>query len=235
MTMRRSKKQGFTLIELLVVIAIIAILAAILFPVFAKAREKARTSSCLSNVKQITLATMQYAQDYDENLPMSGKWNPPPSGPGFIYWFDAIGPYVKNTQVFICPSSTSQGSIYTWNYGFVNQVVGYELARGGFNWPAGGTVASGTAPRSLATVDKPSERVFVTDASNYNTEVSYWYRTDSSYTQVGGAYYWVDCRHNGGANCGFVDGHAKWLAGTSPYGASHPNVCAGPIDYYRTD
>ncbi len=65
-------RRGFTLIELLVVIAIIAILAAILFPVFAKAREKARQSSCLSNMKQIVLGTMQYAQDYDERLPM--RW-----------------------------------------------------------------------------------------------------------------------------------------------------------------
>ena len=86
-------RRGFTLIELLVVIAIIAILAAILFPVFAKAREKARQSSCLSNVKQLGLAMMQYAQDYDERLPMYADG-------GYRYnWDVAIEPYLKNSQV----------------------------------------------------------------------------------------------------------------------------------------
>jgi len=103
------QKKGFTLIELLVVIAIIAILAAILFPVFAKAREKARQSSCASNLKQLSLSIMQYKQDYDEAYPLSypnvspnGTQN---SGGGVTYWWmDCIAPYVKNTQVFHCPS-----------------------------------------------------------------------------------------------------------------------------------
>ena len=76
------KRSGFTLIELLVVIAIIAILAAILFPVFAKAREKARQSSCLSNVKQIMLGVLQYCQDYDENLPIGTSYWYAPDGGG---------------------------------------------------------------------------------------------------------------------------------------------------------
>ena len=97
--------RGFTLIELLVVIAIIAILAAILFPVFAKAREKARQTSCLSNVKQIVLAALQYAQDYDERLPMHVVASN--ASPTWLYWPRAVFPYIKNEQVFECPSDSA--------------------------------------------------------------------------------------------------------------------------------
>ena len=96
-------RRGFTLIELLVVIAIIAILAAILFPVFAKAREKARQSSCLSNVKQIGLAVLSYCQDYDELLPRTAI-----AVNGSNYgWQTLVHPYVKNDQIFTCPSKSS--------------------------------------------------------------------------------------------------------------------------------
>jgi prepilin-type N-terminal cleavage/methylation domain-containing protein len=94
-------RKGFTLIELLVVIAIIAILAAILFPVFAKAREKARQASCASNLKQIALAILWYAQDYDERT--QGYQG------GVGSWHLLIEPYVKNTQVFACPSAIAAG------------------------------------------------------------------------------------------------------------------------------
>ncbi|MBD3292214.1 MAG: prepilin-type N-terminal cleavage/methylation domain-containing protein, partial [Armatimonadia bacterium] len=99
-----STRRGFTLIELLVVIAIIAILAAILFPVFARAREKARQTSCLSNSKQIGTALMMYVQDYDETLP--GYYNPDLPGEA-NQWYEVIEPYVKNEQIFICPSAQS--------------------------------------------------------------------------------------------------------------------------------
>ena len=107
-------RKGFTLIELLVVIAIIAILAAILFPVFAKAREKARQASCLSNIKQMGVATMQYIQDYDECYPLgyrqglTGEYLPvektTATANRWVAWFDTIYPYIKNGQVFVCPS-----------------------------------------------------------------------------------------------------------------------------------
>lgn len=101
---RGSARRGFTLIELLVVIAIIAILAAILFPVFARARENARRASCQSNLKQIGLGIMQYTQDYDEKLP--SRLNFGPTLPDQRNWRDVIQPYVKSTQLFACPSNT---------------------------------------------------------------------------------------------------------------------------------
>ncbi len=128
--MKYRSRLGFTLIELLVVIAIIAILAAILFPVFAQAREKARQSACLSNSKQWATATLMYTQDYDETLPMAygpwldGSWNTDGGGTPFVadtpanartsnagyvaamstYWGNAVQPYVKNQQIFQCPT-----------------------------------------------------------------------------------------------------------------------------------
>jgi prepilin-type N-terminal cleavage/methylation domain-containing protein len=96
-----KRHQGFTLIELLVVIAIIAILAAILFPVFAQAREKARAATCLSNLKQVGMATRMYTQDYDEVLVPSYLYN---STTTWKWWWDLLQPYVKNMDVFVCPS-----------------------------------------------------------------------------------------------------------------------------------
>jgi prepilin-type N-terminal cleavage/methylation domain-containing protein/prepilin-type processing-associated H-X9-DG protein len=108
---RRAFRQGFTLIELLVVIAIIAILAAILFPVFAQAREKARQTSCLSNQKQLATAAMMYLQDYDEVFHrLGGSWvigNPPANGPQWGYGAECcLRPYIKNQQLWKCPSDS---------------------------------------------------------------------------------------------------------------------------------
>ena len=108
-------RRGFTLIELLVVIAIIAILAAILFPVFARAREKARQTSCLNNAKQINLALQMYAQDYDEKIcfmmTVDQGWTVPAQ-----WWYQVLGPYVKNDQIWTCPSKADLWMGYAWSY-----------------------------------------------------------------------------------------------------------------------
>lgn len=119
---RRRQRAGFTLIELLVVIAIIAILAAILFPVFAQARDQARQTTCLSNLKQIGTGLMMYAQDHDETLPAwpfrggtggafsDRRW----SVWGYSLWVDAVMPYVKNRAVFACPNGPRTGRWSNW-------------------------------------------------------------------------------------------------------------------------
>jgi prepilin-type N-terminal cleavage/methylation domain-containing protein len=112
----RFKSSGFTLIELLVVIAIIAILASILFPVFGRARENARRSSCQSNLKQIGLGLLQYAQDYDETLPCWYFGPSSTSNAATSYkWNDAIFPYVKSEQIFTCPSDGAANNRYVFH------------------------------------------------------------------------------------------------------------------------
>lgn len=204
-------KRGFTLIELLVVIAIIAILAAILFPVFAKAREKARQSSCLSNVKQIALGILSYAQDYDEMLPFAKMTLTSPIAmhvyPGslsVLQWPEAVYPYVKNAQIFRCPSRPDD-----W--------IGY-----GYNYALGYDAGLGTTPiytgRSMAGVPNPSETGMIVDRRNVWSEdctclccalITGWYYN------LGGSNYSdkpnVLATHNDGDNIAFVDGHAKWF------------------------
>src|SRR5262249_33041276 len=115
----RARRDGFTLIELLVVIAIIAILAAILFPVFAQARETARETACLSNSKQVGLAGRMYTQDWDDvNVP-ERLYLP---GGKLISFRALLQPYVKNKQVFVCPSASYLNTFATYNW----EAVGYD-------------------------------------------------------------------------------------------------------------
>jgi len=104
-----KRQTGFTLIELLVVIAIIAILAAILFPVFARARAKAQQNSCLSNLKQIALGTLMYVSDYDQRMPIAYEG----ASPIGINFTGEVYPYVKNVQIFNCPASGWDAAYYS--------------------------------------------------------------------------------------------------------------------------
>jgi len=221
-------KRGFTLIELLVVIAIIAILAAILFPVFARAREKARQASCLSNVKQMALGEMMYLQDYDETYSPGLVADPGGTPPGAVTgWtihttFDQIYPYVMNTQIFFCPSGNG-GAVYSCDYGF-NRHLCPDLRSSG-------------SPIKLAEVEEPANVFLCLDAGPYmvgssnvsNPTGSFWYvpgAWDSARDPAGVGYSttyplsgfnqkdYKGGRHNAGINIGFADGHAKWLSGS---------------------
>jgi prepilin-type N-terminal cleavage/methylation domain-containing protein/prepilin-type processing-associated H-X9-DG protein len=196
-----TTRQGFTLIELLVVIAIIAILAAILFPVFAKAREKARQTSCLANVKQFNLAILSYAQDYDETLPMSTTL----TGSGAMSLPDLIMPYVKNQQVMFCPSDKG-GAVEIANVFALASIpmAPGTMTRMGYtvNYNLLPDTINPAAPKyiwSLGEVVSPSECDMLFDGI-YNVSMA-----------MAGRWSEPHSRHNQGANLGYVDGHAKWI------------------------
>ncbi len=190
-------RRGFTLIELLVVIAIIAILAAILFPVFSRARENARRASCMSNVRQLGLGFMQYTQDYDERYPkfvsasagdVEERW---PAGDVFFSnWILRVYPYVKNYQVFNCPSDDAV--VWRGRGSNASAVVSYG---------ANQTMLNVTEPLSIAAVVKPAETLLLADSegsSRYGI-LSTWQSTRN-----------ISDRHLNGGNIAFADGHAKW-------------------------
>jgi prepilin-type N-terminal cleavage/methylation domain-containing protein len=178
----RKRQAGFTLIELLVVIAIIAILAAILFRVFAQAREKARAISCTSNEKQMGLGLLQYTQDADEQMPPAWFGYPAVGFPGQARWMDVIQPYVKNTQIFTDPDSNTKyvpvpaGHIvndtdpvtgipyYSENGGYAMNVTYYNGVNGHPPTPVPDVPAS--ASSSLASLAVPADTVWVTDFKN---------------------------------------------------------------------
>jgi prepilin-type N-terminal cleavage/methylation domain-containing protein/prepilin-type processing-associated H-X9-DG protein len=227
---RRSYKSGFTLIELLVVIAIIAILAAILFPVFGRARENARRASCQSNLKQMSIAMLQYTQDYDERYP-SGYFDttdmtPPPGGSwititGKMRWFwpQILFPYHKSTQVFVCPSqgvSTWSKGPYISHYG-INTLVAPQP-------PSTGAAVT----LNLASVAAPATLYTMFDSGNYtlgagdvkapadNTRYlpGQGAITNATFCSTANAALQNDCqsgRHFGGVNMGFADGHVKFV------------------------
>jgi prepilin-type N-terminal cleavage/methylation domain-containing protein/prepilin-type processing-associated H-X9-DG protein len=196
------KGRGFTLIELLVVIAIIAILAAILFPVFAKAREKARQSSCLSNLKQLGLGCLSYAQDYDERFPtyvyvLITRYNDGISAAG-VSPYSALLPYVKNTQIFTCPSVKPTP---TYAYNGVTVTSAYLLNSYCCVWdaPNGGY-------RSLGTIQDASKLMMMTEYKNYHTAFMGYPPPSTDNWPARNCLF----PHNDGQNLVFADGHAKW-------------------------
>ncbi len=216
------RKKGFTLIELLVVIAIIAILAAILFPVFSRARENARKATCMSNMKQIGLALMMYAQDWDEHL--IDEWTcgcftgggpcydpddtSPSKGRCRWGWDRKIQPYIRNQRIFICPSDP-------WN---PTPCCNSRGITGGFQQDTSyGLNETAVGPRcdpaSLVSFAHPATTIL-------GGETRAWHRIDQPWN--GGDPNIVDTleditgmcaynRHSDGANYIFADGHVKWL------------------------
>jgi prepilin-type N-terminal cleavage/methylation domain-containing protein/prepilin-type processing-associated H-X9-DG protein len=225
-----NSQKGFTLIELLVVVAIISLLAAILFPVFARARENARRASCMSNLKQIGLGFMMYVQDYDERFPLPYYYKTPTTAswcsgggqtqndstmPGYLFisrngctgghWIsyqDAVFPYIKSVQVFVCPSATqgqTAGSL-AFSYGYNRKVS---------------KMIGALDPASLAEIRESSKLIVLLDY-NYSSQ---WF---SGLTANGNDYSdWSKAAtiaagsgvfpHLGGGNMMYADGHVKWV------------------------
>jgi prepilin-type N-terminal cleavage/methylation domain-containing protein/prepilin-type processing-associated H-X9-DG protein len=232
-------RRGFTLIELLVVIAIIAILAAILFPVFSQAREKARQAACISSLKQIGMGLLQYLQDYDERFPPEehGNWNAFSSRPScqwaataanpFLRWPVLINPYVRNRQVYECPSAKQiwygTGRVYSRGANPCNWVLPEDWID--FNQSIGFN-RDRLIDRKLAQIPEPASCVFSPDAAHpeaassvsrvafadrcavacgpdWSPRPADWDRNDSFINQA--------TRHLRGSNITFVDGHTKWM------------------------
>jgi prepilin-type N-terminal cleavage/methylation domain-containing protein/prepilin-type processing-associated H-X9-DG protein len=227
-----SRKTGFTLIELLVVIAIIAILAAILFPVFARARENARRASCLSNVKQIGLGIMQYTQDFDEHLPprynyftTTGAYTLPngqPSNSTAILWYMMIYPYVKSYQVYNCPSNSlfTYAGNYTGSFPYGVNFIRPSLCTSncGVEMFPGNNTTGTTPGASLAAIEDVARTITITDSKYYLVAFDHVLTasqaTDSTIGACSAAspYNWAGCvaaRHLETVNTLFADGHAK--------------------------
>lgn len=154
-------KRGFTLIELLVVIAIIAILAAILFPVFGRARENARRANCQSNLKQIGLGMLQYTQDYDETFPNIVSNNEP-----YFGWVQLINPYLKSYQIFQCPSEPTSPSAPIVHAYYPDRNVSVSAANHtdyGYNGLAGDPPGNGLIGAKIAQMQQPSTGILVND------------------------------------------------------------------------
>ena len=210
----RTAQRGFTLIELLVVIAIIAILAAILFPVFARARENARRASCQSNLKQIALGVFQYMQDYDEQLPFVEMYAKSGGGQfanNYIIWADTLGPYLKSTQIFYCPSnSTSNAPKATPDVavGGINTSYGAASDRaGGYAFSSN----SGNGASNLAQFNNTSETILMADRKDNAQGYGYFVMPSTNTAPVGFCCGYQSNIHLEGGNYSFTDGHVKWM------------------------
>lgn len=204
--MNRNRSRGFTLIELLVVIAIIAILAAILFPAFAKAREAARRISCTSNMKQIGLGLMQYTQEYDERYPLRTVANPG-VGNNYLSWAGEMQPYIKSTDLFRCPSHKATNGNNMSDAGNFDIPSGYAAVQGGWNGTQSRSVFGdfNTKPIGLAQIVQPSQTIAVTESETFNQNVDLTNDPAASNSTL----LWSG--HLGTMNCLFADGHAKAL------------------------
>jgi prepilin-type N-terminal cleavage/methylation domain-containing protein/prepilin-type processing-associated H-X9-DG protein len=255
---RKRTVSAFTLIELLVVISIIAVLAAILFPVFARARENARRASCLGNLQQIGLGIMQYVQDYDETYPSCTRYL---SGTtGTVYYYQEIMPYVKNYEIFRCPSSSAGSgpadSSYDWsgpNYSYVNAGnYGANRVMMRISTDVNSVYVKLSAVASPSTTYllmdfgilqiSPQRVVSPAAASEYLPGVGALGVPLPAGTYDRFVSDFQSGRHFGGVNVLFADGHAKWNKSSEVYSeakkltdAGMNNTNKGPTDpIYRT-
>jgi prepilin-type N-terminal cleavage/methylation domain-containing protein/prepilin-type processing-associated H-X9-DG protein len=237
----KSARKGFTLIELLVVIAIIAILAAILFPVFAKAREKARQTACLNNLKQVALAIQMYVQDYDQTFPMTYYYF---NGGTAFSWVHAIQPYVKATGSFACPSDeyrplidTSFGKVWSplpplFNSdGSQGSPISYWYNTNFDGLPD--SVCSNPADTFISWdchFEYWCRFGFIGSNGSYDIEEPSGYARALPYSDTDMKY----GRHSGGINFAFADGHAKWVSRTGlDITASNPRWGDSQFSYTR--
>jgi prepilin-type N-terminal cleavage/methylation domain-containing protein/prepilin-type processing-associated H-X9-DG protein len=242
-----QRRYGFTLIELLVVIAIIAILAAILFPVFAQARDKARMTTCLSNMKQIGLAVQVYAQDYDETLASSANPSANPLFASYSWglWVKWLEPYVKNYPVFACPSGPRTGGNVTWgpaNDRFINN-LGYNE----FLWRRHPAAPDAASLAVLANYPAGVAGIAVVADSSYGAIFNDWSNSDNGNKQcpgdpsnfgLGRIKYAVNppwdanqcaVRHAAGTNVVYADGHAKMVPLGRIQGGQNISGCQNPV------
>lgn len=230
--MRKHVATGFTLIELLVVIAIIAILAAILFPVFARARENARRASCMSNLKQIGLGMMQYSQDYDEHEPRVNVCGPQlletgvlstgtvctsPAGTYYHLWWHMIYPYVRSTQVFICPSTTA-----TWTGGYTPSAYVY-----GYNQNVGGLALAAIPEVAITPMIADTTYYLMNADPNCESAQSAGNTACTSYSGTDNNDPPLD-RHLNTFNMLFTDGHVKSQR-VSDYVTANAQASTDPI------
>jgi prepilin-type N-terminal cleavage/methylation domain-containing protein/prepilin-type processing-associated H-X9-DG protein len=204
---KQHKPHGFTLIELLVVIAIIAILAAILFPVFARARENARKASCMNNTKQLALGVYMYIQDYDETLPYIVLYDNAYPSTSYRYWYEMAQPYYKNTGILNCPSGPTPKYSTTYR-------TSVDYGRSQNHLPYRNFTSA--APIALANMNRPSDVMMFCDSIRSGAPVTW---DNRNYIYCALCYEAslphllnnVDGRHMDGANVGFWDGHSKWM------------------------